>query len=97
MPPERLSAQATPDFAAKPSLPSVTADRAREAGQNSAVNRAHSEDRPLPRGEWAESGCAGSQLPTRLSLQFRKLQGESAKLQGKSRLILAQSLSISGR
>jgi hypothetical protein len=28
-------------------------------------------------------GCAGSQLPTRLSLQFGKLQGESAKLQGK--------------
>ena len=32
MPPERLAAGITPDFAAKPSLPSVTADSAGEAG-----------------------------------------------------------------
>jgi hypothetical protein len=69
MPPERLSAQMTLEFAAKPSLPSITADRAREAGRNSAVNRAHSKDMPLPRGEWVESGCAGSLSRTRLSLE----------------------------
>ena len=72
-------------------------NRDAKARRNSAVTRLELEDMRLFQIEWRERGCAGSQLPTRLSLQFRKLQGESAKLQGKSRLILAQSLSISGR
>ena len=42
-------------------------------------------------------GCAGSLLPTRLSLQTWEMQGDFAKLQGKRRPIAAESLSISGR
>ena len=97
MPPERLAAEITPDFAAKPSLPSVAQDRAGEAGRYSAINRAHPDDRPLPRGQWAESRCAGSLLPTHLCLLKCEMQGDSVKMQREQRPIPAESGSISMR